>query len=50
MPYEQGLVHVEIGRHLRSGDSARQEHLAQAAEILARVGARYDLERVKAEL
>jgi hypothetical protein len=50
MPYEEGLAHYEIGRHLRSDDPARQEHLARAAEILARVGARYDLDRVRAEL
>jgi hypothetical protein len=50
MPYEEGLAHYEIGRHLLSGDPARQEHLAYAAEILARVGAAYDLGRVQAEL
>jgi hypothetical protein len=50
MPYEEALAHHDIGRHLHAGHPARREHLAQAVDILARVGAAYDLERVKVEL
>jgi hypothetical protein len=45
MPYEQALAHYEIGRH--STGAARREHLAQAAELCARLGAACDLDRVE---
>ena len=47
MPYEQGLTHYEIGRHLATGDPARQEHLGRAMEILWQIEAAYDLARVE---
>jgi len=46
MPYEQGLVQYEIGRHATGPE--RQEHLARACEIFARLGAAYDLARAEA--
>jgi len=38
MPYEQALVHYEIGRHLPPDDGASQEHLLQSDEICRRLG------------
>ena len=46
MPYEQGLAHYEIGRHLASNDPRRRQHLSQARKIFKTLGAGYDLERV----
>jgi tetratricopeptide (TPR) repeat protein len=45
MPYEQGVAHYEIGRHL-SDDVGRHRHLAHARELLARIGATYNVARV----
>jgi len=39
MPYEQGLAHYEIGRHLDPNDSDRAVHLEAAREIFGRVQA-----------
>jgi class 3 adenylate cyclase/tetratricopeptide (TPR) repeat protein len=50
MPYDQGLIHYEIGRRLPAGDPARSEHLSQAAEIFERLGATYDLEQAQKAL
>ncbi len=50
MPYEQGLAHYEIGRHLAVDDPIRREQLTQACEIFARLEATYDLERAQAAL
>ena len=50
MPYDEGLLHYEIGRHLDAPDPARKEHLARACEIFERLGASYDLERAQARL
>ncbi|MEP7286086.1 MAG: AAA family ATPase [Chloroflexota bacterium] len=47
MPYEQGLAHYELGRHLDPSDPQRQEHLAAAGEIFERINAVYDLARVQ---
>ena len=47
MPSEQGLAHLEIGRHSPVGSPERQEHLARAAEIFARTHARFDLARTQ---
>jgi tetratricopeptide (TPR) repeat protein len=46
MPFESGLAHYEIGRHLPANDPARQSHLQKAAEIFERLGAAYHLARV----
>jgi class 3 adenylate cyclase/tetratricopeptide (TPR) repeat protein len=43
MPYEEGLAHYEIGRHLPAGDSARRDHVTRACEIFTRLEAAYDL-------
>lgn len=50
MPYEQGLAHYEIGRHLGMEDPARRKHLQQAGEIFTRLNAVYDLGRVQRAL
>jgi len=49
MPYEQGLAHYELGRHLEAGDPARTEHLARACEIFNRLQATFDLARAQKE-
>jgi hypothetical protein len=43
MPYEEGLAHLEIGRHLPPGDRERTEHLDQACRIFERLGTLSDL-------
>lgn len=45
MPYEEGLVHYEIGRH--SKDPKRTEHLSIASKISSKLGANYDLPQAK---
>lgn len=47
MPYEQGLAHYEIGRHLLDDNRGREDHLEQAGEIFAHLDAGWDLERVQ---
>ena len=39
MPYEQGLAHFEIARHLASSDAARVSHLAAARDLFGRLHA-----------
>jgi hypothetical protein len=39
MPFDEGLVHFEIGRHLHSSQPQRAQHLSQAREIFERLGA-----------
>ena len=39
MPYEQGLAHYEIGRHLAATDPQRAVELAQARDLFAAIGA-----------
>jgi hypothetical protein len=46
LPYEQGVIHYELARHLRAGDPARAAHLARAATLFRRLGARPDQARV----
>ena len=50
MPYDQGLAHFEIGRHLEPEDGSRREHLERAARIFDQVGAEYDLAHAQLEL
>ncbi len=45
MPYEEGLAHLELARHLAAAHPDRPTHLARARKIFAAVGARFDLER-----
>ncbi len=47
MPYDQGLAHYEIGRHLPMDDGERNEHLRQALRIYSQLGTVWDLERVQ---
>jgi tetratricopeptide (TPR) repeat protein len=47
MPYDQGLAHFEIGRHLPASDPARKQHLQQAADLFAQVGSVWNLALVK---
>lgn len=47
MPYEQALAHYEIARHLDTQNPVRQEHVTRAAEIFARLGAIYQLARIR---
>lgn len=42
MPYELGLLHYEIGRHLPEGALERRAHLSQACEVFSRLKASYD--------
>lgn len=44
MPYEQGLLHYELGRHLTG--PARREHLQQAYELFTRLNATGEAQRV----
>jgi hypothetical protein len=48
MPYEQGLAHYEIGRHLPATDPARATHLSQAYAIFSQLNAAFDVARVTA--
>lgn len=47
MPFDEGLAHYEIARHLPPDDAARQAHLEQATTIFTELGTGYDLERAK---
>jgi tetratricopeptide (TPR) repeat protein len=46
MPFEEGLAHLELGRHLDAHDDERAGHLGAAREIFARLEAREALRRV----
>lgn len=48
MPYEQGLAHYEIGRHLDVADAEREAHLRAAREIFNGLGAARLLEMLEA--
>jgi class 3 adenylate cyclase/tetratricopeptide (TPR) repeat protein len=39
MAFEEGLCHLEIGRHLDAGDAARVTHIQAARELFGRLGA-----------
>ena len=45
MPYEQGLAHFEMGRHLRVNTDEREKHLQHAEAIFTDLDASLDLER-----
>lgn len=47
MPYDLGLAHYEIGRHLPVSDPTKQEHLRHAEQIFSQLGAAWDLERAQ---
>jgi class 3 adenylate cyclase/tetratricopeptide (TPR) repeat protein len=46
MPYEQGLAHYEIARHLEPTDPARANHLAVSRDLFSGLHASRDLARV----
>jgi tetratricopeptide (TPR) repeat protein len=46
MPYEEGLLHYEVGRHITG--AARHNALSRAAALFMQLGAQSDLERVEA--
>jgi class 3 adenylate cyclase/tetratricopeptide (TPR) repeat protein len=48
MPYEEGLAHYELGRHV-TGDE-RQIHLTRAIEIFERLDTQYDLRQARAAI
>ena len=50
MPYEQGLAHFEIGRHLPASDTGREEHLQHAIDIFGQLDAAWDLKRAQETL
>lgn len=47
MSWDEGLAHLEIGRHLPEADPARHHHLERAQEIFAQIGAVRGLARVR---
>jgi hypothetical protein len=47
MPYDQALIHYELGRRLPTNDPARSKHLNRAGELFQQLGATFDLERVQ---
>lgn len=47
MPYDQGVIHYEIGRHLEPGDVNRDEHLRRAIDLFSRLDAAWDLARAE---
>jgi hypothetical protein len=49
-PFERGLAHLEIGRHLPSNANDRQYHLHVAAGLFERLACAGELARVRAEL
>ncbi len=48
MPYDQGLAHYEIGRHITGTE--RQHHLTRAHAIFAHLGATYDVQQTQLAL
>lgn len=50
MPYDQGLTHYEVGRHLPLTDPAHSRHLTYACHLFARLEASYDLKRAQQAL
>jgi len=42
MPYELGLAHYEIGRHLPLDNPTRRQHLTRAHELFEQIGAIYE--------
>ncbi|HVO70958.1 MAG TPA: hypothetical protein VMT24_12985, partial [Aggregatilineaceae bacterium] len=50
LPYDEGLVRYEIGRHLATDDPRRHDELRRAADIFASLDAAYDLAQVQAAL
>jgi hypothetical protein len=50
MPYEQGLSHYELGRHLKGDDPARAVHLTRSCELFEELGATPRLALAEKEL
>ena len=47
MPFEQGIAHLELGKHLGQDDPMRKEHLSQAEEIFKNLDAAYYLRSIR---
>jgi class 3 adenylate cyclase len=47
MPYEAALATREMGRHLAMGSQRRHDHLDQALQVFARLGATHDKRRTE---
>jgi hypothetical protein len=47
MPYDVGLAHLELGRHLQ-GDAEARTHLDAARAVFRELGAERDLLRLEA--
>jgi hypothetical protein len=43
MPYEEGLAHYQLGRHLPGNDPQRTVHLDRAIERFTELKAHYNL-------
>lgn len=50
MPYEQGLVHYELGRLQNVDQTDRKIHLEIALRLFSKLGASYDLQRTQSLL
>ena len=50
MPYDEGLLHYEMGLRLPLEDPTRSEHLNQACKIFEQLEVSYDLERARTAL
>jgi class 3 adenylate cyclase/tetratricopeptide (TPR) repeat protein len=47
MPFEQAEAHAELAMHLPPSDPTQALHLAKARELFTRIGARYNLRKLK---
>ncbi len=47
LPYEEGLLRVKLGTHLRADPQARREHFARALQIFEKMGAARELQLLK---
>lgn len=50
IPYQLGLAHYELGRHLGSNNPKRSHHLTRAEEIFTQLGAADDLAKTRLTL
>ena len=50
MPYEEGLLRLKLGHHLKDGANARRPHLERAAQIFETMGAAYEIALVQEAL
>ena len=50
MPYEEGLLRLKLGHHLKDVAYARRSHLERAAQIFETMGAAYEVALVQEAL